>query len=123
MNLVLPWPPAALSPNARSHHMVLARAKKRYRTACALHAMKQGATAMQVETISLRLVFVPPNRIRRDVDNCLAAMKAGLDGLADVLKVDDSKWQISFELAQEVGGPIGGMLLLHLLLIGQLPHP
>ena len=31
-------------------------------------------------------------------------MKSGLDGLVDVLGVDDSRWKVSFEMAQEVGG-------------------
>lgn len=38
------------------------------------------------------------------MDNCIAAMKAGLDGLADVLGVDDSRW----ELAATMGEPRKG---------------
>ena len=38
MNVTLPWPPSALSPNARQHWSALARAKKAYRAACAAHA-------------------------------------------------------------------------------------
>jgi hypothetical protein len=33
-------------------------------------------------------------------------MKSGIDGLADVFGVDDSRWRISFEMADEVGGMV-----------------
>jgi crossover junction endodeoxyribonuclease RusA len=106
MNLTLPWPPKELSPNARMHWAALSRAKKAFRQACAWTAKSQGATAMEAQRLAVHLVFVPPNRQRRDADNCLAAMKAGLDGLADVLCVDDSRWRISFELADQIGGMV-----------------
>lgn len=104
MQFTLPWPPKELSPNGRRHWSALASAKKRYRAACALTALSQGAMPMQAEKLVLRVVFVPPNRQRRDLDNCISSMKAGFDGLADVLKVDDSRWKLSFEMAGEVGG-------------------
>jgi crossover junction endodeoxyribonuclease RusA len=51
------------------------------------------------------LVFVPPDKRHRDADNMLAAMKAGLDGLADVLGVDDSRWRLAFEVDRSrIGG-------------------
>lgn len=60
---------------------------------------------MKAEKLSVSLLFVPPNRKRRDADNCLAAFKSGLDGLADVLRLDDSRWHIAFEVDREnVGG-------------------
>jgi crossover junction endodeoxyribonuclease RusA len=105
VKLTLPWPPAELNPNARPHYMRLAKAKKQYRTECALQAMKQGACAIEAERLMVHLVFVPPNRKSRDDQNCMAAMKAGLDGLADVLKVDDGKWTTSYELVNDrIGG-------------------
>jgi crossover junction endodeoxyribonuclease RusA len=53
----------------------------------------------------VNLTFVPPDKRRRDADNMLAAMKSGLDGLADALGVDDSQWKISFEVDRSrVGG-------------------
>lgn len=106
IELTLPWPPKTLSPNSRpAHWAVLSSAKKHYRNDCFYHARKQGVRAMTAERLDVRLVFVPPDKRRRDADNCLAAMKSGLDGLADVLQVDDSKWKLTFELAQdETGG-------------------
>ena len=105
MALTLPWPPTALSPNKRhAHWAMLAQAKRHYRAACALQARLQGALPMAAGRLWVNLTFYAPDRRRRDADNCLASMKAGLDGLADVLGVDDSKWKISFEVSAEVGG-------------------
>lgn len=41
---------------------------------------------------------------QHDLDNCLARMKSGLDGLADVLGVDDKNWTLTIARADEVGG-------------------
>ena len=102
--LTLPWPPKELSPNARMHWSALAKAKKAYRAACAWTAREQGARRIEAEKLHLALVFYPPNRRAFDLDNALASLKAGLDGLADVLGVDDSRWSLSIARADEIGG-------------------
>lgn len=49
----------------------------------------------------------------RDDQNLIAAMKSGLDGLADVLGVDDSKWHVTHDpYSTEV---IGGMVKVEVL--------
>ena len=102
--LTLPWPPADLSPNARQHWSALSRAKKAYRAACAWTAKEQGAKRIEAERLHLSITFVPPNRRAHDLDNCLARMKSGLDGLADVLGVDDKRWSLTISKSDEVGG-------------------
>ena len=104
--LTLPWPPADLSPNARGHWSKLARAKKAYRAACAWTAKEQGARKVEADALAVRITFVPPDRRARDTDNMLASIKAGLDGLADVLGVDDSRWTLTIARADEVGGMV-----------------
>lgn len=106
MTLVMPWPPADLSPNARAHWAVLARAKKKYREECGWHARSQGARRMSAERLDVTFTFYPPTKRRIDLDNCIARMKAGIDGIADVVGVDDSKWRMSFEIAPHVGGMV-----------------
>ena len=106
VTLTLPWPPKELNPNARMHYMALAKYKKTYRAACAWQAVAQGIGRMKAKRLDVQLTFYPPNRRARDADNCLAAMKSGLDGLADVLGVDDSKWRITFEMADTIGGMV-----------------
>ena len=106
MLLTLPWPPTALSPNARTHWSALARAKKSYRAACAWTAKEQGARPMVAQRLHLTITFVPPNRRAHDLDNCLARIKSGLDGLADVLGVDDKHWTLTISKADTVGGMV-----------------
>lgn len=102
--ITLPWPPRDLSPNARVHHMALAKAKKAYRTGCAWQAAVQGAKKIDAQRLHLTITFVPPNRRAHDLDNCLASIKAGLDGLADVLGVDDKHWSLTLHKADTIGG-------------------
>lgn len=84
--------------------MALARAKKAYREACAWTAKEQGLKRMDAQRLHLTLTFVPPNRRAHDLDNCLASLKAGLDGLADVLGVDDKYWSLTLHKADTIGG-------------------
>lgn len=90
----------------RQHWSKLARAKKAYRAACAWTAKEQGAHKLDVAALAVRITFVPPDRRARDTDNMLASIKAGLDGLADVLGVDDSRWTLTIARASEVGGMV-----------------
>jgi crossover junction endodeoxyribonuclease RusA len=50
------------------------------------------------------ITFHPPDKRKRDLDNCLASFKAGLDGIADALGVNDCQ----FKLSLEMGSPIKG---------------
>jgi crossover junction endodeoxyribonuclease RusA len=104
LTLTLPWPPKELSPNTRQHWSKLAKAKKAYREACAWTAKQQGAGRIEAQKLHLTITFVPPNRRAHDLDNCLARMKSGLDGLADVLGVDDKHWTLTIAKADTVGG-------------------
>ena len=104
--VTLPWPPKELSPNARVHWSKLAKAKKAYRAECAYQAMYQGARGVKAEKLHVSLVFYPPTRRAFDLDNALARMKSGLDGLAGVLGVDDKHWSLSIAKADQVGGMV-----------------
>lgn len=97
---VLPWPPKGLSPNARLHWAALSKLKKQYREACRLQVLAQGAQPME-GCLRVQLEFVPPDRRKRDWDNLVASMKAGLDGLADALQVDDSQFVLSFHVVRD----------------------
>ena len=117
MTLVMPWPSADLSPNARIHWAVLARAKKKFREECGWQAKAQGARPIKADRIAVAFTFYPPSKRRIDLDNCIARMKAGIDGIADVIGVDDSRWRMSFELSDQVGG----MVKVTIREISQLP--
>lgn len=104
MKITLPYPPANLSPNARQHWSKLAKAKREYRQICAAQAWAQGARKMDADWLEVTFTFYPPDKRRRDFDNEIARLKAGIDGLADVLGVDDSRWNMTFARADEIGG-------------------
>ena len=104
--LVLPWPPKELSPNARLHHMALYRAKRAYSDSCMWQAMEQGLRASKAQRLHVELEFFKPNRRAMDLDNLFARMKAGIDGLSKVLKVDDSRWSYSIKVSDQIGGMV-----------------
>ena len=54
--------------------------------------------------IGVRLTFYPPDKRRRDVDGCLSASKAYLDGIADAIGADDSRFAISLHMSEQTGG-------------------
>lgn len=107
MELTLPWPPAACSPNARVHWSKKSKAAKTYRAACHLLAKQARMIAPTGEAL-LMLEFVPPDRRRRDDDNLLAMFKAGRDGLADALGVDDNIFATQIRVSKETikGGAV-----------------
>jgi crossover junction endodeoxyribonuclease RusA len=86
------------------HWARLAKAKKDYRNACAASAKTQGAHQINADRLHLTLTFYAPTRRAFDLDNALARMKAGLDGLADVLGVDDKHWSLTIQKAETIGG-------------------
>ena len=106
----LPWPPQELSPNYRAHWTKTAKAKKRYRAACRAAGAAAGLAAIPegARDVFIALAFVLPDRRSRDLDNLLARMKSGLDGLADAMGVDDRHWRLAIEIAPEVvkGGAV-----------------
>ncbi len=92
--IFLPWPSPKLSPNARQHWATLARAKREYRHACYLAARKHGADRSFAESLTVKITIHPPDARRRDTDNILASLKSGLDGVADAIGIDDSRWTL-----------------------------
>lgn len=107
--LVLPWPPKELSPNARIHRLAKARAAKTYREAC--WALTKQAKLVPAG-MHLKVTFVPPTRQPRDLDNCLAAIKSGIDGMADALGVNDRDFR---PITIDISPDIGGMVIVELL--------
>lgn len=97
MRLTLPFPSPKLSPNARLHWSAVAREKKRLRALWAWDAVGQGAGRLDAQRLHLSIEFCPPSAQRRDLDNLLASVKAGLDGLADTLGIDDSRWTLELK--------------------------
>lgn len=92
MYVEFPWPDKNLSPNARKHYMAIAKAKAQYRTVCYNLSLLR-SKPFQGDVL-LSITFHPPDRRKRDLDNMLASIKSGLDGLADAIKVNDHRFAI-----------------------------
>ena len=86
--IVLPWPDRLLSPNARPHWAVKARASKKARE-IGFYAVKEAAAVVNWDGIvHAAITFYPPDRRGRDDDNLIANFKAYRDGIADALNID-----------------------------------
>lgn len=102
----LPWPPRGLSPNARLHWAPKAKLAKAYRQDCALEGVAWGLRRLESSpaSIPVELIFYPPNKRKRDDDNVIASFKAGRDGIADALGVDDAIFQVTYRMEKITGG-------------------
>lgn len=90
----LPWPSRDLHPNARVHWARRAKAAKAARRDAVWAAKAAGFGRMEADTLSVTVTFSPPNNRAHDVDGLLSNVKSYLDGIADVIGVDDRNWSI-----------------------------
>ena len=105
IEISLPWPMRDLSPNVRTHWTKLSKARATYRQACRIEAQKQGLKKIDAESLHLDITFYPPSLRQYDLDNCLASIKSGLDGIADACGVDDSTWSLTIRKSKkQIGG-------------------
>lgn len=82
------WPPRELHPNWRGSWRKRAPVTKMMRTYAAAVTREAKLVAPEGK-IEVRLTFCPPDRRHRDLDSMQSAFKAGFDGIADALKVND----------------------------------
>lgn len=109
ISLTLPWPHPDLSPNrARNVHWSRkAEATRNYRYAAKI--ITQAALPLSWRypanaDIPMTLTFCPPDKRRRDRTNMEASMKAGFDGIADALNVDDCRFVPTYRKGDPVKG-------------------
>lgn len=100
--IVLSWPPTELNPNSRCHWAVKAKAVKAYRKDAGWATCASKAWANSAGPIHLKITFLLPSKRRYDLDNLLARIKSGLDGIADGLAVDDSRFTLTIEKGKVV---------------------
>jgi crossover junction endodeoxyribonuclease RusA len=92
--LVLPWPDPKLHPNKRLHWAAVAKVKGQARklgSALALEA-RWNRTEWPEGRLHVWIDAYPPDRRRRDADGLLSSLKAHLDGIAEVMGVDDRRF-------------------------------
>lgn len=92
IRLVLPFPDPALNPNRKSgrHWGATHATKTNARDMAYFLTMKAQAEGGEVTgPRKLELVFIAPDKRRRDIDNLLASSKPALDGICLALGIDD----------------------------------
>ena len=108
--IILPWPPRCLWPNSRVDRRAASGTRAQYRADGAKATWAAGFSRLPWERAHLRITFCPPDGRRRDIDNMLAAIKSGLDGISDVIGIDDSRWELSLRRGLVVkGGAVGAV--------------
>jgi crossover junction endodeoxyribonuclease RusA len=107
-DIVLPWPPKELSPNARLHWRAVHKAKAAYKDQCHYWILEQRKKLRDVELsdgrIPLLITISPPDRRKRDRDNLQSSLKYALDSLAIRLGVDDYLFDPSYTFGEPVEG-------------------
>ena len=108
--LVLPWPPRELHPNARVHGDKRDKLTQLERTFARLASHQAGWNAAELAEGRLHLWIdvYPPDKRTRDDDGLLASMKAARDGIADALGIDDTRFVSHPSVTDEVrkGGEV-----------------
>lgn len=98
----LPWPPASLSGHAKGHWRGKAAVTAKHRD-WARKAVLAVGVPKPAEKGDIRVIvtFYPPDR-RGDRVNFPNRMKPYFDGIADALKVNDSRFLPSYHFAEPV---------------------
>lgn len=90
--IILPWPSAILSPNSRVHWRPRSKKVKAHRATAYYTALEAGVSIPGAGEIEVVITAHPPDKSRRDRDNLLSQCKAYLDGVAQALQIDDSRF-------------------------------
>lgn len=93
--IALGWPTGPLFPNRRPHWTVKAKHIRSARIA-AWAACQEAGLRKGGESATLTWAFLPPDRRRRDLAEVISASKAAIDGIADALGIDDSRFRMRF---------------------------
>ena len=100
MKVFLDWPYGSLWPNNRPHWASKAKATQAYRFAAKVQ-LRNAALG------PIRITFCPKSRgPMPDMDNCIASFKAGQDGIADALGVNDRRFRPHPHIKDEIGGMV-----------------
>lgn len=62
------------------------------------------------QDLRLTVTFLMPDKRKRDADNCLAAAKSALDGVAQALKVNDFQFQ-PVQVFRKFGSKPGALIV------------
>lgn len=99
-----PWMPKVLNPNGRINRFVKNKAFQEYKQICWAMTKEKKIQVDKDKKLLLDIMFFMPDRRRRDLDNCLSAFKAGLDGISLAIGIDDYKFKLAIDIADQIGG-------------------
>ncbi len=101
MIIELPWFPKELKPNPPKHWRTKIKYTKQYKQECGL--LTKGKLPDKI--YPMNVIFHPPDNRHRDLDNCLASIKAGIDGICDSLGINDKNLRpITIDFGEKVKG-------------------
>ena len=95
MRIELPFPNGKISPNrAKGVHWGATSSLKgrQFDDAFMLTMQLTGGVKRPDKEMPMKVVFCEPDRRKRDLDNCLAAAKSAIDGIASALGVNDKNF-------------------------------
>lgn len=91
MCITLPFPPSLLSGHSKGSHWPKTKATAQWREWARLATLKAKPWVPETGDITVSVSFIPPDR-RGDRTNFPNRMKPVFDGIADALKVNDSRF-------------------------------
>jgi crossover junction endodeoxyribonuclease RusA len=112
MVVKLPFPSASLFPNRKNGQhwgKTVAERTAQHEAGYLLTKQAKGDYTPPDGPIALSLLYLTPDKRKRDADNMLAASKALIDGMAYALGIDDSRFRPV--LVDWQHGPKGGALI------------
>lgn len=92
----LPWPPASLSGHNKGHYHAKSAIVRKHREWARRATMEAKPAVPADGDISIKITFHPPDR-RGDRVNFPNRAKPLIDGVADALNVNDSRFLPSYE--------------------------
>ena len=96
IQIIVPFPDSVLLPNRRAGQpwQSTHAAKKTAHEAGKIAALQAafGLPPLPPRNVDVTIVFTPPDRRKRDVDGMLSALKPTLDGIAEGLGIDDTRF-------------------------------
>ena len=89
--ITLPWPDKALNPNSRNRWAKIKAKEDAKNDAwwCAFEATPVRFLQRKDTKLEAHYTFHPPDKRHRDIDNCLAMMKAAQDGVCEYIEIND----------------------------------
>jgi len=101
LKIILPYPSPGLMPNRKNgrHWGATVSIKNKAFNVAGFLTMAELNKAPHIEycgavgKIPLTITFVRKDKRSTDLDNCLAASKSALDGIAEVLRIDDKQFE------------------------------